>query len=189
MITKLRPSPPPLPASCLQLAIDNDGVWVQCQAGSIPSSSLKNKILRVSNFLMDQVEQTNTSLPRLCPSSEMKQMLLKSWNMRESIFRSGMSHRVERMCFWSRSRKLYKRNFACMMYTRLIKSLTPASWMTSLNKWSNKCSTKWSCIHREIAENTSLREVCTTILVPTSCRREQAKMRQIKQGCSPPGVR
>lgn len=47
------------------------------RAGIIPTSSLdkKIKIRWVSKFLMDQVEQTNTRLPRLCPSSEMMQMI------------------------------------------------------------------------------------------------------------------
>lgn len=41
-------------------------------AGIIPASSLERRIQirRVSNFLMSQVEQTNTTLPRLCPSNE-----------------------------------------------------------------------------------------------------------------------
>lgn len=47
------------------------------RAGLIPASSLekKVKIRQVSRFFMEQVEQTNTSLPRLCPSSEMMQMI------------------------------------------------------------------------------------------------------------------
>ena len=48
------------------------------RAGIIPASSLEKKIQirRVSMFLMNQVERTNTSLPRLCPSNEMLQVIL-----------------------------------------------------------------------------------------------------------------
>eukprot|EP00984_Skeletonema_dohrnii_P032031 scaffold25418_cov131-Skeletonema_dohrnii-CCMP3373.AAC.8 len=48
------------------------------RAGKIPASSLEKKIQirRVSKFLMMQVEQTNTSLPRLCPSNETLEKIL-----------------------------------------------------------------------------------------------------------------
>ena len=44
-------------------------------AGIIPKSSLDRKIRRVAKFLRMRVEQTDTNLPRLCPSNETLQKI------------------------------------------------------------------------------------------------------------------